>query len=626
MIRYVAFLWDRGDALATQTAKQMARRFTDCHCRLSSCCSIPGMIVFAGAQGDDGHRIYALPKGHGVILGRVFPMKAEHWRAGWCAAFSEADAARFASTAGTAFVHDYWGAYVAFICNPTNGDAHVIRDCSGKIPCYATTHRDILVVFGDINNLGGLGLAQFEIDVQYLSAFIYWPELQVNQCALKGVTELLAGQRLQQKHGAPAVSNAWDPCEVVRSGVIDSVITARSALRSVTEYCIAAWASTYERVLHSLSGGLDSAIVLGCLSRVEARPLVTCINRYHPVPGEDERSYAKRAAELAHCEFIELPWCPANRTFEPSLLAFPRCPKPFNPLPYSLLAAESLSAVADDYHAQTVWTGEGGDHIFFNYVTALGAADYMRVHPVIWSPQLMSAIVDAARYSKEPYLNVWRDATRLATSRTHWKSPLQAARTNGCRISFLEYELLPKHLEQYLSHPWSSHRDDLPKGKQLQIELLSELLNRDRISTLLPPPAQHPLISQPLLELSLRIPIYLLTAGGRQRALAREVFKDVVPPEILAREDKGTTHRLWITKIRDSQPFIRDLLLNGWLVSEGIIDRPSLEPYLSARQPIRPEQCSPLTACIAAEMWARSWLTPVQTPRCAARSAEGEGG
>jgi asparagine synthase (glutamine-hydrolysing) len=183
-------------------------------------------------------------------------------------------------------------------------------------------------------------------------------------------------------------------------------------------------------------------------------------------------------------------------------------------------------------------------------------------------------------------------------------------RTFGHQVSFVRHDALPDDVEEYIKHPWTHQREDLPKGKQFQIELIAELLNRHRFTPdLLYAPEHHPLISQPLLDLSFRIPIYLLTHGGRQRGLAREAFHDIVPAEILAREDKGSTIELWIHKIRESEAFIRDLLLDGWLADKRLIDRAALEPHLVGHQPIRPEQWSQLAACIAAEIWVRSWLS-----------------
>ena len=48
-----------------------------------------------------------------------------------------------------------------------------------------------------------------------------------------------------------------------------------------------------------------------------------------------------------------------------------------------------------------------------------------------------------------------------------------------------------------------------------------------------------PLFSQPLVELCLRIPTYVLTHGGWDRAVARRAFYDDLPPEIRNRRHKG---------------------------------------------------------------------------------------
>jgi asparagine synthase (glutamine-hydrolysing) len=95
--------------------------------------------------------------------------------------------------------------------------------------------------------------------------------------------------------------------------------------------------------------------------------------------------------------------------------------------------------------------------------------------------------------------------------------------------------------------------------------------------------------------------------GGRHRALARETFADRVPSEILCREDKGDTTTVVTDIIRRSEPFIRDLLLDGALVKHRVISAKALEPYIVHGQSFRMEHIWPLLSCIATELWARSW-------------------
>jgi asparagine synthase (glutamine-hydrolysing) len=117
----------------------------------------------------------------------------------------------------------------------------------------------------------------------------------------------------------------------------------------------------------------------------------------------------------------------------------------------------------------------------------------------------------------------------------------------------------------------------------------------------------HPLQSQPLMELCLKIPSYVLQKGGRQRALARDAFGDVLPNAIAGREDKGETE--WFVRefIRRNELPIREAVLDGALVRERIVIRSELEPFLMKRQPMRTEQYWALLACLASELFLRSW-------------------
>jgi hypothetical protein len=58
--------------------------------------------------------------------------------------------------------------------------------------------------------------------------------------------------------------------------------------------------------------------------------------------------------------------------------------------------------------------------------------------------------------------------------------------------------------------------------------------------------------------------------------------------------------------IRQSEPFVRELLLDGLLARAGVIVRAELEPFIVQGQPLREEHLMPLVACIAAEVWARN--------------------
>jgi asparagine synthase (glutamine-hydrolysing) len=220
---------------------------------------------------------------------------------------------------------------------------------------------------------------------------------------------------------------------------------------------------------------------------------------------------------------------------------------------------------------------------------------------------LARAVRDSARISRKPYLSVLAFAWSQRRNRHPLRAEEYLKRLNHT-IDFIRRDALPVDLESYAAHKWTRDAADLPKGKQLQIHLLTEILNRHRpMPDCEPVPEHHVLLSQPLLELSLQIPTYLMLQGGRHRALARDAFSDRVPPEIIGREDKGETSTFVTDTIRQSEAYVAQLLLGGLLAQHRIMDRQALEPFILHGQSFRIEHIWPLLACIATEMWLQVW-------------------
>jgi asparagine synthase (glutamine-hydrolysing) len=269
---------------------------------------------------------------------------------------------------------------------------------------------------------------------------------------------------------------------------------------------------------------------------------------------------------------------------------------------FGMLDVDFRNELLGNQAADVLWTGEGGDHLFFVMRSELGAADYIRRHGI--GRGLRAVVIDASRLAREPYWATFRKAISLARQRTPWMPDGYLNR----KTYFVNPHALQDRPEDYSSHPWATDMEDIPKGKQFQILLLSELLNRHRpVPGLNHGDEHHPLLSQPLMKLCLQIPVYRLLEGGRPRGLARSAFKSYVPTEIFNRESKGQTSTFLTGILRRSSGFLRDLLLDGVLVREGILDRKSLEPHLLHGQPLRNEQLFPLFASIAAEVWVQSW-------------------
>jgi asparagine synthase (glutamine-hydrolysing) len=603
MYRYIAMIWnphDRGaQDRAAQLRIQVVDSLPDWSCRLEA----PGITVFDLCSEQGGLTAYVLPKQSGVIFGRLFSLDASVQSAIDVTGITERAALLFAGTCGRYLVENFWGSYVAILQDPANGKRFVIRDCSGKIPCYATLTDGVEVVFSDVQDLDRVSIGPLSINWEYVAAFLTFSQMQIRASGISQISEVLAGECVEFNMNSRRQFALWNPARISTEGVVYDHAEALSLLRDSVQQCIGSWALVHRSILLNLSGGFDSAVVLGCLSRIPDRPVITCANRYGESPQEDERTYARMAAKKAGVNLIEQPWSPVRREIVKHLSRIPRFVKPTISGVFGALTVQADCDLMRTLNVDAIWTGQGGDHIFLQSYKPFGAADFVRLRGI--RAGLLSAVLDSSRLSREPYLTVLRSALRARCRDLGWRPGSVANAKSG----FVRKDANPNNLANYVAHPWTLELHTLPIGKQAQIYFLSELVNRHRPLGGRGHLEEHnPLISQPLLTACLRIPTYLLLKGGKARGLARAAFSEHVPQEILNRKDKGSTTSFVIDLIRDNCSSIADLLLDGVLAQEHIIDKRQLEPHLRQSVPMGPDQLFSLLACISAEIWARTWM------------------
>ena len=219
------------------------------------------------------------------------PKRRASWRAG-----------------GKRLLEKYWGRYVAVVRAQDTADVRVLREPSGSLPCWYTEHDGISIVCSDIEDCRDLGSLTFTVNWDYITGRVAHAGLQVRDTALNEVSEIQPGERLGFRAGKVTRDMAWNPIEIAQTAPLQSPDEARELLRAATLDCIYAWASCYDSIVHNLSGGLDSSIVLSGLQSAPSRPEVTCLNYFGRGPNEDERHYAQlhmarhAGVELVECE------------------------------------------------------------------------------------------------------------------------------------------------------------------------------------------------------------------------------------------------------------------------------------------------------------------------------------
>jgi asparagine synthase (glutamine-hydrolysing) len=599
---YAAFIRNASKPEANDAALRLTDRFRHTNPEWPSLDTGKGLSVFHKPPPGRSAGAITLPGDRGAILGTLFPKDLETSPKGWRPVIPEVLAEDIVNSRGRRLLDQFWGGYVAFL-NDRGSTVHwVLRDCSGKVPCYTLTHHGVTIATSNIGVLAGLDLPPFSLNARYIAGFIVEAEMAQRECAVTGITELLAGECLEIEHSRATQFALWDPRVIARQRATAGFEEASRRVRRVTQACVDFWASKYDRILYRLSGGLDSSAVLGCLKNSPCVPQITCLHVDSGGTDQSELEFARLAAGAAGIDLVVQPGYSQYAKYDERVFLLPKTPKPSVANLGVALDFGSRNQLPAEVQAEAIWDGEGGDHLFFSSRTPYEAVDYAFERGL--TSGLAAHVRGAVRQSGSSLWGVLGKAIRLGVCRGPWQPHLDQHRWPA----FLNPSLVQVDIGSYIWQPWSADASDLPPGKRLQICVLAWLIHRHRpVPELEYASEHHPLFSQPLMELCLEIPIYTLVQGGVNRALERAAFRDCVPDRIIRRENKGSVTTTVMSKIRECHPFLRDLVLGGVLAQERIIERPALEPFLVANRPLNQDVLWPFMSCIAAEVWARKW-------------------
>jgi asparagine synthase (glutamine-hydrolysing) len=158
------------------------------------------------------------------------------------------------------------------------------------------------------------------------------------------------------------------------------------------------------------------------------------------------------------------------------------------------------------------------------------------------------------------------------------------------------------------THPLLRGVEAEPSGKLFHAQsLLFPPALHNPLGRMADPELVAPLYSQPLIELALRIPVYTLTTGGWERGIARRAFQHDMPREIVLRRTKGGVEEHSRAILLRNIALVREVLLDGALARQGIIDRKKLSEALAGHPTRIASSNVELYEYFSAETWARRW-------------------
>lgn len=523
----------------------------------------------------------------GAIIGEIFDRAA--LEAGDAAIFDPAPlggaAADAPETLASALATSAFGDYVVVARRRHGGDPVVASDPLGGRPAFAWTREGVTLI-GDEPPEGLSAPLGVSIDWDAIADLMADPRRMGAAPPLHGVTWIEPGV-CRQGRDLSTRDVVWTPARAARRG---PRLGDEAALRRAVDGTLRAFLIGRHKALCEISGGLDSAIVATSL-RALGRPADAALNFYRGQAEADERVYALAAAECAATP-LQCVQRPLMAFTQERLMADAGAFRPnFEILDtdFDTLALEAIARTGADI----MFTGHGGDVVFYQLAAAELAGDLLRGAPCEGSR--LARLVEIS----------------LRTRRSLWSLAAQAIRGRPSRmveaLMSAPKVLAPPRTEGDW-HPWVTDLERLGPAKRAQIRGLAltqgvfAYTRRGAAARLC-----HPLLSQPVVETCLETSTPVLSQGEGERSFARRVFADRLPEIIVSRRSKGDISVFLGRTLALNAPMLRDFLLDGRLVAQGVIRKQDLEAVLSPEVLIFRNTYAEVVTATVLEAFVRYW-------------------
>ena len=419
------------------------------------------------------------------------------------------------------------------------------RDRLGEKPLVYYLDRSRLVFGSEIKAVTAFGVPR-EIDLDALYHYFTLMSVPAPLTIFRSVRKLMPGQYLTcDRHGTVTVSSYWDLSdwhappdrrEDERLAGLNERLEQAVRQRLVADVPLGAL----------LSGGLDSSLVVGIMSRVSPEPVRTFSVGFPDAGSDDERPFARAVATAFGTEHHEIVVDPDVRELLPRLAWY--FDEPF--AVSSAVPTYYVSRAARE-HVKVVLTGDGGDELF---------AGYPRYRWDRWADRL-SILGPVAGRALEPFFGLaarhdvrFRRAARYARSLrlsaderySYYLSKIDAREKNALLAPDLLAAFRDRGLTDTapLDAAYRSFQGGEPLSRRLygdlKTSLADEMLTKvDRMSMAASLEARPPLLDHHLVEFAATLPPSDKLRGGAGKYLLRRAAEGLLPREILNRPKHG---------------------------------------------------------------------------------------
>jgi asparagine synthase (glutamine-hydrolysing) len=547
------------------------------------------LFLFA-APDNDADTIITLDNNQGILVGKLFD------RSTYQKACLSSQVAEKLVRNPKALLTDFWGRYVGAFYNRQNNTATLVRDPQGLSTLFYVLQSDGVIFANKLSLLYDALSNKRSIDFSYIAEYLLDENHALPTTPFKDIFELLPGIGLTiHRDGSATEQLLWD-FERLKPTLITKVSDFEEELLGTLQACVKAWVADSTGVCIELSGGLDSSSVMVLTRSVLPDTKIIGINYID--------STTSSSNEIEHAQEVAQA-CDASLLFVDSkdyrlVDRLPSSLRPDKPNIFLLNSCmdQAIYDLANAAGCPVIMNGQGGDHVFLSPPPHNALADY-------WLEQGLKGSLGTLHTLSSTYRTSW--GTLLYNnlkSLTPWQRSKKI-------LPIINKPIVnPELIKNLKSHTYYLHKTvrDFSPAKALQVQLIAHAISQaEREQRVYPTVTTHPLLSQPIVELALKIPTYQSFGNGFDRVFLRRAVNRIKPLQALWRRHKGHTTGTMLKHLEQEHAVISELIRNGHCMKNNILDKQLVEKYLITVRHGTTDGIFPLLRIITAELWFNQW-------------------
>lgn len=487
------------------------------------------------------------------------------------------------------------------------------RDRVGIKPLYYYLDEKRLVFGSEIKAILADPEVVPEVVPGMIDRFLSFYYVPGEQTLFRNISKLAPGSYMVVRNGKAVIKQYWD-LQFDPTPQDDRV--AEEKLLELLDESVRLHMISDVPIGFLLSGGVDSTAMLALTVGKTDRPLSSFTLGFSSPGIEDERPFARLAAERFGCEHHEMTISSKEFTdFMPSFawhMEEPVCEP-------QAVALYYVSRMAKEY-VKVLISGEGGDEAFAGYQTYRG---------VLWVERLKSMLgpLKGPISSALSGANQALKSHRIEKYAPMLKLPLEDYYYSRTSSPFLYFNA---HTDEFYARDFLKHVDkdaslSVVKGflgnknvkgrvnRMLYVDTKSSLpddllLKADKMTMANSIELRVPLLDHVLLEFAARLPENLKVRGFTTKYIAKKVLKDRIPKEIIERRKAGfpVPWTRWLQT--DLKDWISDVLLDSETTSRGYFDKSAIQRLIKENL-ANGSYSKEILSLVSLELWHRAFLT-----------------